>query len=249
MEIHLNCNWENIGNPSSGGYATNNLSALFNRVINSEITIVTLLHRDGGKRDTTINLIIPSGYKNYVASDPVGAGVMNYYYKNVGSGFGVVSMEVVSITCSDKSYYFTTKVDTTTVLDFKTSVYFISNKDTLRFNNYSYQTISTYSGIKSFAFNFGITLRMMSDSLLTPLYVGQSIHMPYLCYYGPYTDHGTQVANNDIAPHSGSTVSIVITRKDDKSFDATFSGKVWSAKEMDTLFIKGGQMLNVKLPQ
>lgn len=94
-----------------------------------------------------------------------------------------------------------------------------------------------------------MTLRMISDSLQAPLHVGQFIHMPYLRYYGPYIDHGTEIANNDIAPKSGSTITITITFTGDKNFDATFSGKVWSAKETDTLFIKGGLMLNVKLSQ
>ncbi len=249
VEMHVNGVWQSFGGSASGGgYSTNMLGVLYNRVINAEINIVVLLHRYDGKKDTSISITIPAGYKNLVASDPSGSGVMNYYEKNIGNSYSIISTEVVSVNCADKSYSFSSKVDTGTTLDFKTSVFFISNKDTLIFNEYSYQTISTYSANQMFTFNFGPTLRVVSDSLQTSLHVGQSIHLPYFRYYGPYTDHGTEIDNNGIAPRSGSTVSLTVTRKDDKSFDGTFAGKVWSAKETDTLYIKEGKMFNVKLP-
>lgn len=133
-------------------------------------------------------------------------------------------------------------------VNYKTTAFFISNKDTIRYSDSSRNTEVVYSPSKVYAITLGLALRVISDSLQTQLYVGQLIKMPYFRYYGPYSDHGTDLQNNNIAPGSGSTVALKITRVGNDNFDATFSGKVWSVKDVDTLFIKEGQLTQAKLP-
>lgn len=144
-----------------------------------------------------------------------------------------------------------TKDDPVNTDYFQTTAYFISNKDTIRYSDTSKNTIVTYNatGNKSYVISLGASFRGISGNMEPALSVGQEIRLPYFRYYGPFGDHGTETLNDDIAPGSGSTVALKITRVGSKDFDATFSGKVWSAKEPDTLFIKNGQLKQVKLPE
>jgi hypothetical protein len=132
----------------------------------------------------------------------------------------------------------------------QTSVYFIANKDTIRYSDSSRNMIVAYNatGRKSYAITLGSAFRGISYNDEPVLFAGQEIKLPYFRYYGPYGDHGTETLNDDIAPGSGSTVVLRLTRVGESNFDATFSGKVWSAKEADTLFIKEGVLKQVKLP-
>lgn len=132
-----------------------------------------------------------------------------------------------------------------------TTAYFISNKDTIHYSDTSRSTDITYNatGNKNYAITLGFSFRGISGNQEPALSVGQVIKLPYFRYYGPYTDHGTELLNSDIAPGSGSTVALTVTRIGNKDFDATFSGKVWSAKETDTLFIREGQLKQLRLPE
>jgi hypothetical protein len=132
--------------------------------------------------------------------------------------------------------------------DYKTTAFFISNNDTIQYNDSGSHTQVTYSSFKVYAITLGASFRVISDSLQPQLHAGQQIQVPYFRYYGPSSDHGTELENNDIAPGSGSTVVLTVTRVGNENFDATFSGKIWSAKEADTMFIKEGQLKQVKLP-
>ncbi|WP_343674111.1 hypothetical protein [Chitinophaga sp.] len=143
------------------------------------------------------------------------------------------------------------KKDTPAAVDyFLTTAYFVANTNTITYSDTSKNTFVTYNatGSRSYAITLGSAFRAISDSLQPQLSVGQEIKMPFFRYYGPYGDHGTETQDDDIAPGSGSTIVITITRVGNRDFDATFSGKVWSAKEPDTLFIKDGQLKQVKLP-
>lgn len=133
----------------------------------------------------------------------------------------------------------------------QTTAFFISNKDTIRYSDSSKNAIVTYNatGKKSYVITLGYAFRGISYNDEPVLSAGQQIKLPYFRYYGPYGDHGTETLNDDIAPGSGSTVVLRVTRVGNADFDATFSGKVWSAKEADTLFIKEGQLKQVKLPE
>lgn len=132
--------------------------------------------------------------------------------------------------------------------NFKTTAFFIANNDTIRYSDSSKNTEVVYTSSRRYAITLGFAYRAISDSLPPKLFVGQLIKMPYFRYYGPYSDHGTDTKNDDIAPGSGSTVVVKITRVGEDNFDATFSGKVWSVKDVDTIFIKEGQLTQVKLP-
>lgn len=135
----------------------------------------------------------------------------------------------------------------------KTSFYsgtqYFEYNDTSKYNAvYFSLNSSVYSISVGQSTNQSNLVRMISDSSNKTLFVGQQIKMPYFAYYGPYSDHGTIVSNGVIEAKSGSTVYLTITRVSNVDFDATFSGKVWSSRDPDTLYIHDGSMLHVKLP-
>lgn len=57
-------------------------------------------------------------------------------------------------------------------IDFRTTAFFISNKDTLRFDDNSVNTTVTWSVLKSYSVSLWPTLRIISDSLQPKLYQG-----------------------------------------------------------------------------
>ncbi|MDI3321860.1 hypothetical protein [Pinibacter soli] len=156
----------------------------------------------------------------------------------------VIASFIFFISCSQTE----NPVVTPTPVNYNTTAFFISNKDTIQYKDSSSHTQVVYSTSKAYAITLGLSFRVISDSLQPKLYVGQQIRMPYMRYYGPYSDHGTDVKNDDIALGSGSTVVLTVTRVGSENFDATFSGKLWSTKDIDTLFIKEGVLKQVKMP-
>lgn len=147
----------------------------------------------------------------------------------------------------------TNNSSTETIVLTKTTFY--SGEQYFEYNDSSKSTDITYNATSGvYAINVGLDateinqVRMISDSLNKILFKGQEIKMPYFAYYGPYSDHGTQIKNNMIAPGSGSTVTLTVTRLGTVDFDGIFSGKVWSSRDQDTLVIHDGELLHVKLP-
>ncbi|BAV06655.1 hypothetical protein SAMN05421788_107315 [Filimonas lacunae] len=220
----------------------------YNTVVDGNITVSALLHRSAAS-DTTVSLVIPAGYKNIIRQDST--GTVNYYEKSLGYIGLVTGTTAVSIQCDNSRYKFETDADTSTTNNFTSSAYFLVNTDTISFSVQSYLTSFVYNNLKVYSLNMQeliTSLRFISDSLQAALYQGQQIRLPYMRFSYNGIDHGTDVLNNDIAPGSGSTVVLNVTRVGSNNFDATFSGKVWSAKELDTLVIRQGKLTNIKLP-
>ncbi|MBO9732861.1 MAG: hypothetical protein J7623_29730 [Chitinophaga sp.] len=243
VEIHINHNYRNYGD--KGVY----LGALYNRVIAAPVTFKVQLSRTDGKPDTVITATIPAGHKNLVHSDPSEQGIMNLFEKYIGEGYKE-GLKILSIECEDKQFSFSTDPDPVNHLDFITVTDFKSNGDTIHYQGFSDFTGMDYlQSNKSYAFSTNKELRVISETGQPALYVGLQIKMPYCRYYYK-GDHGTELNNMEqIAEGSGSTVVFTITRVGDKSFDAIFSGKVWSRKEPDTLVIREGILMNAKLPR
>jgi hypothetical protein len=61
-------------------------------------------------------------------------------------------------------------------------------------------------------------------------------------YFGSQPD-------NVVSASFGSTLQLTITNVTGTHFDATFSGKLWSSRQADTLFISEGEIKNALLPK
>lgn len=89
---------------------------------------------------------------------------------------------------------------------------------------------------------------LFSGSEQYPLHEGMAMNIPLMVYtynsrnYGSFPD-GTQAYLN------GSTIVLTIIKVTDTHFDATFSGKLWSAMQADTLHISNGEIKNAVLPE
>lgn len=247
VEIHINHTYRNYGTYGVKGIY---LGVLYNRVIAEPVTFKVQISRTDGKPDTVITTVIPSGFKNLVRSDIAGNGIMNLYEKYIGDGYKE-GIKILSIDCENKQLSFSEDRDPENHLDFITLADFKSNDIAIRYHGYSEFTgMDFLKSNKTYAFSAGKELRAISETGQQPtLFVGQQIKMPYFRYY--YRgDHGTELNNmEEIAEGSGSTVVFTIIRVGDKSFDATFSGKVWSKNESDTLVIREGILTNAMLPR
>ena len=89
---------------------------------------------------------------------------------------------------------------------------------------------------------------LFSGSEKYPLSKGMTMNIPLMVYhqnsrtYGSFPD-GPQAYLN------GSTIVLTVTKVTATHFDATFSGKLWSAMQADTLHISNGEIKNAVLPE
>ncbi|HVI43638.1 MAG TPA: hypothetical protein VM802_02160 [Chitinophaga sp.] len=89
------------------------------------VAVLPTLLPTSGKKNTVVNAVIPKGYKNLVAGEPAGAGVMHYYLRNIGRDYNIIATELTSIVCPDKSFALSSAIESSTTLDFRTTVVFI----------------------------------------------------------------------------------------------------------------------------
>ncbi len=80
-----------------------------------------------------------------------------------------------------------------------------------------------------------------------PLQQGMTMDIPVLVYFWNGRNYGVQ-PDGPQAQTNGSTLQLTITKLSGSHFDATFSGKVWSSRQADTLFITKGEIKNALLP-
>ena len=122
--------------------------------------------------------------------------------------------------------------------------------DTVTFSTYTFNTSASgfYVASSTYAFYFrDIFLQMFSTTSTYPLKPGQVLDIPFVSYYWNSRNHGSQLNPSDTA-FNGSTVKLTVTNITDRYFDATFSGKIWSTREPDTLFIRNGKIKHAILP-
>lgn len=243
------------------------LQVRYNNVINAAINATITFHLKNGEQKR-IPINIPAGYKNLVQrrdSSYINTWDYTGHYDSTGNGsipvidgsWDVSSVEITSVTCSDKEYGFKvlTSADNWNFYKPKnsaTSINFISNKDTISYSGYDFETSanSFYTAdISSYGFYFfssGILL--FSGNEKYPLTQGFKINIPLMLYRWNSRDYGSQPDGEDAASN-GSTIQLTITKITSTHFDATFSGRLWSSRQPDTLRISQGVIKNALLPK
>lgn len=234
----------------------------YNNVIDASINgTIRYYLKNGEEHD--IPFSIPAGYKkleSWGSNKYLNVWYYTSYYDSTTGGipppyidgsWEVDHITIVSVNCSDKKYGFKV-IDPSddwnyyNPTDPVTVVSFVSNEDTIAYAAYVFQTsagIYNTGGSNYGFYLFDARVQMISGVSTYPLYTGQVMDIPFFRYYWD-RNYGSQLDSTS----NGSTLKLTVTEVTDKYFDATFSGKVWSSLQPDTLFIKDGVMQNVLLP-
>lgn len=243
------------------------LQIRYNNVINSPINLTITFHLEGGQQKR-VPINIPSGYKNLVLWFDNGyINTWDYqgYYDSTGNGstsvidnnWKVSSVEITSVNCPDKEYGFKvlTGSDQWTLYqpkDSLTSISFISNKDTISYSGYDFETSANNlytTAISSYGFYFfKSSILLFSGNEKYPLAEGLKMNIPLMLYRWNSRDYGSQPDGGQAASN-GSTLQLTITKLTSTHFDATLSGKLWSSRQPDTLRISKGVIKNALLPK
>ena len=248
---------------------SHSLQVRYNNVIDAPINATIAFHLGNGQ-EKHVSVTIPAGYKNL--QEWGNGGFINSwdYTENnydsttnaspskpeINPEWSVESVAIISVTCPDNQYGFKvlTGSDEWTYyhpIDSLTTVRFIVNKDTISYSDYDfknangviYRPDATVYGLYLFDYRF----QMISDSAeIYPLKNGMSIKMPFLLYYWN-RNWGSQLDQKEV-DSNGSTLKLIITKMTDTHFDAVFSGKIWSSRQPDTLFITNGEIKHALLP-
>jgi hypothetical protein len=239
------------------------LQVRYNNVINAPIHATVRVFQNGKTLDAPVN--IPAGYKsmqNWRDDDYLNAWDYNGYYDSTSTnGLPVItgnvdSVKIIAVSCSDKEYGF--KIIGGNInwssfyhpTDPKTTVSFIANSDTVLYSNYDFSSGTVYYNKTAKRYRFGLfnmTYQMISAIESYPLQPGMIMDIPILVYFWNGRNYGIQ-PDGPQAQTNGSTLQLTITKLSDTHFDASFSGKVWSSRQADTLFISKGEIKNALLP-
>jgi len=243
----------------------NSLQVRYNNVIGASINVTVTFHL-AGRQDKNILVQIPAGYQhlqswggdNYINTfDYTGYvdSTGNNSTSVIDGSWNVMSIEITAVNCPDKQYGF--KVLTGAddwhfyhPKDPLTTASFIVNKDTVAYSDYDFNANAsvyrTDPGVYTFVF-FGYQLQMFSARVSYPLQSGMTIDIPAMVYHWNSRNYGSQPDDGDSASN-GSTLRLTITKVTSTHFDATLSGKLWSSRQPDTLFISEGKIQNALLP-
>lgn len=238
----------------------------YNNVIDAPINAtVTFYLRNGEKHDVPVS--IPAGYKDlesWGSNKYLNAWYYTNYYDSTSGGQPSTSIDgswdvdrvgITAVSCPDKNYGFKVLVpaDDWTYYqptDPVTLLSFISNQDTVVASDYDFNASGSmyYGPSSTYSFNFNsIFLQMFSAASIYPLQAGLEMDIPYFRYYWNNRNYGSQSITYDPSSN-GSTLKLTITEVTDTHYNATFSGKVWSPLQPDTLFISNGNIENALLP-
>jgi hypothetical protein len=238
------------------------LEVRYNTVINAPIHVTVTIYQNGKTQDVPVN--IPAGYKSLQSwgnNNYINVWNYNAYIDSTGDAplpviTGTVdSVRITAISCPDKEYGFKILVGTNDWTfyhpdDLKTTLSFISNKDTILFSVYDFESGFLHYDKTTKQYFFGLfnnACYIASPSLNYPLTEGMALDMPVLVYNWNGRNYGIQPDGPE-AITNGSTLQLKITKISTTHFDATFSGKVWSSRQPDTLFISQGELENALLP-
>lgn len=254
---------------STGSSSFHFLQIRFNNVINSPIYLKLRFNlTDGGHLDLPVTL--PAGYQNLQRwSEDNYLNILDYVGGSTDTISGIVSplpplsssldvksLVIISATTPDKNYGF--KVlggnDKWTFYhptSLHSSISFSANSEKVAYSDYDFTATHAifYSNERS-RYNFGIhnsEIAMISNVSTYPMKDGMQLGIPYLHYYFNGRNYGYALGQ-DVESSNGSTIQLTVTKLTETHFSATFSGKVWSAINPDTLFISSGVMENVPFP-
>lgn len=239
------------------------LQVRYNNVINAPIHATVRVYQNGTTMDVPVN--IPAGYQslqNWTNDDYLNAWNYNGYYDSTSTnGLPVItgrvdSVKIIAASSPDKEYGFKIiggNIDWSSFYhptDLKTTVSFISNKDTVLYSDYDFSSGTVWYSKTSKMYRFGLfnmTYQMFSAVANYPLQQGMKMDIPVLVYFWNGRNYGMQ-PDGPLAGTNGSTLQLTVTKVSATHFDATFSGKVWSSRQADTLFISNGEIKNAFLP-
>jgi len=237
-----------------------------NNVIDVPINLTVTFHLKDGE-DKSVPVTFPAGYKHLVSWG--GDNYVNTFdYQGhtdstgndstpiVDGSWDVSSVEITAVSCPDKEYGFKVLTGADDWTFYKptgpqTTVSFIVNKDTVSYADYDFNTDGCLyrSNLQAYAFTF-FTYRVSfySAPAIYPLRAGMTMDIPAMVYKKENSIYfGSQPDDADSASN-GSTLQLTVTSVTDTHFDATFSGKLWSSRQADTLFISEGEIKNAVLP-
>jgi len=244
----------------------NYLQLRYNNVIDAPIEVgVTFYIQNGVQKVVPVK--IPAGYKKLQSwgGNEQYINVYNYseYNDSTGNapppviqpGWVVDSVKITSVSCSDGKYGFKVLTgadqwDFFHPTDPKTTVSFIAGQDTFYYTDFDFNNpfLYYYTQGKVYGFNFfNYTVYMQSSVANFPIQQGMVMGLPYMHYTLNGRQWGSQPDNRDSASN-GSTLKLTVTNITGVHFDATFSGKLWSSLQADTLFISNGEFKNALLP-
>ena len=243
----------------------NFLQVRYNNVIDAPIKVgVTFFIQNGQQK--VVPVTIPAGYKNlqFWGGNDRYINVYNYSEYNdstgvapppvIQPGWVIDSIKITSVSCPDKQYGFKVLTgadewDFYHPSDLRTSVSFITNQDTFHYADYDFNNpVYYHTQFGSYYLEFfNHSLLILSDKETFPLKQGVTMDLPIMVYMLNGRHWGSQSDQQDSASN-GSTLKLTVTNVTSTHFDATFSGKLWSSLQQDTLFISNGELKNVLLP-
>lgn len=241
------------------------LQVRYNNVINAPIKATVTFHlRDGQQKD--VQVTIPANNKDLMEWDENKfINTWNYrgFYDSTVIGppppidrsWDIAFVRIKAVSCPDKEYGFKALTsDDWTFYEPKdsiTSISFISNKDTIAYSDYDFKTNLTQYNNRTSNYYFNLfrnKVMMFSENETYPLNQGKTMKIPLMVY----THHSRNYGSSPDGPKAhlnGSTIVLTITKLTKTHFDATFSGKLWSAMQADTLHITEGKIKNAVLPE
>ena len=250
--------------PSAGSFL-HFLEVRINNVIDEPIYLTVTFHLKNGE-DKSIPVTFPAGYKHLVSwgnDDYVNTLDYDGHTDSTGvvttpvvdGSWDVSSLEITSVSCPDKEYGFKVLTgadnwDFYRPTDPMTIVRFVANKDTVFYSDYDFNTNGCLyrTNLQAYGFMFFFyKVSLYSAMAAYPLYKGMTMDIPGMVYYWNSRNYGSQPDDADSASN-GSTLKLTITRVTDTHFDATFSGKLWSSRQADTIFISQGEIKDALLP-
>jgi len=246
------------------------LQIRYNNVIASPIYLkLHFIMTDGNQLDFPVT--IPAGYQRLQkwGNGDEYMNVLDYIGGTITTQTGVItslpqlsgtlivqSLTIISATTPDKQYGFKPLGGNDDWTYYHPSsprctVKFLANNENIQYSNFDFEVLSEVSSendneIYQFAMR-DYMLQIISDLSPYPVKEGIQIGMPFLRYYYNNRNYGYAFGEKDEASN-GSTLKLTVTKVSDQYFDATFSGKVWSAINPDTLFITDGTMENMPIP-
>lgn len=251
--------------PQAAGGSQHFLQVRTNSVIDAPINLTVTFHLRNGQ-NKNIPVTIPSGYRNLVSwGDDNYINTMDYFGHTDSTGNGatpsvdgswdVSSVEITAVSCPDKEYGFKVLSGNDAWTFYKptgpeTAVRFVVNKDTVYYADHDFNTNACIYSARSQQYSFIFFMYQVSlySAVVTyPLRQGMELDIPAMVYKWNSRYFGSQPDNGDSASN-GSTVRLTITNLTSTHFDATFSGKLWSSRQPDTLFISEGVIKNALLP-